>query len=353
MTIHTRIFKEISSSTEMPDQSPAKRQDGNRLVVCLASFAFLLLALALCPFVGYADVGIDILWNSENYAETDRQIFFLLRLPRVLFAALAGAALSIAGVVYQATLRNDLAEPFSLGVAGGAALGAVLGMQVSFLSSYAASVPLLAFTGSIAAIFIVYTISMRRGGTLSPETLILAGVALNLFFGAIILVVQYLTDPYQTVQIIRWMMGGIPVVGKAQLFVGIAILLVSWLTLMTLSKQIDILTLGEFPAFHLGVSVGKLRLITLTIGSVLTAAVVSVAGPIGFVGLIIPHIMRRIGGATHGYLLIAAPLAGGAFLVCCDTLARTLLDGTELPVGILTAALGSPFFIWILWRKKK
>jgi iron complex transport system permease protein len=235
-------------------------------------------------------------------------------------------------------------------VAGGASFGALLMMNIAPAAAVSFLVPAASFAFATLAVALIYALA-RFGRSVSPASLILAGVTMNLIFAAGILAVQYLSDPYQTVTMIRWLMGGVDVdsLGKVAV-VAIASGVAAVYTFFR-SRALNLLSLGEITAAHLGVETARLRVTLLAAASIIAAAVVAYAGPIGFVGLIVPHMIRRLAGPDHRILLPASALAGASFLVVCDTIARTAFAPTEIPVGIVTAFLGGPFFLWILFRR--
>ncbi len=317
-----------------------------------------LVVAALCPLIGSTPIdlaralGLKGAAAGGGAANLDAQILFGIRLPRVLFGLLAGGALAMSGAVFQALLRNDLATPYTLGVSGGATVGALLALRWAPGVAGGAITPLAAFATAALAVALIYALASLRGPGAPPATLLLAGVTLNLLFGSIILFIQYLSDPYQTYTLLRWLMGGLDISGYgAALALGGATA-AGGAALLALARSLNLISFGDQTAAHLGVAVERTRLIALAAASLMTAIVVSFAGPIGFVGLIIPHALRRLFGADHRVLLPACALAGGAFLVVCDTGARTVFAPTELPVGVVTSFLGAPFFLYILFRRR-
>ncbi len=287
-------------------------------------------------------------------SETGRVILLELRLPRVIFAFLVGFSLAMIGVVFQALLQNELATPYTLGVSSGGALGAVIaiksGLAFTFLGFTATAI--FSIAGSLLTIYIIYHIA-RSGAGLSPLILILTGVTVSLLFSSLILFVHYLADFTETYRMIRWLMGGLQIVGWYYSLVLLPFVLLVSIYFFRQATALNILSSGDELALSKGVDVLHLQRSIFFIGSALTGFVVAFAGPIGFIGLIIPHLLRMIVGADHRKLLIAAPFFGGTFLIWCDTLARTIITPAELPVGIITAMLGGPFFIWLLIKKKK
>ncbi|MEQ8821746.1 MAG: iron ABC transporter permease [Sumerlaeia bacterium] len=322
--------------------------------------AVLLGAVLWAPTVGPTELSLARALDSSIPAETntDRIVLFELRLPRVALALAVGVALALAGAAFQALLRNDLATPYTLGVSGGASLGALLVLQAAGGAGAGAAVlyglvPLAAFAGGAAAAATVLVLAARSRGPGSERgaSLILAGVTLNLLFGAAVMILQYRSDPYEVAGMIRWLMGSLDatdftaaaVVGGGAVLVG-AILMAS-------AMALNVMTLGDATAAHLGFHPGRVRALCLMAGALGAALCVAYAGPVGFVGLIIPHMMRRFTGPDHRRLLPACALAGAAFLVLCDAVGRLLGGNTEIPVGIVTAVLGGPFFLWLLFRR--
>jgi iron complex transport system permease protein len=323
----------------------------------LAILALVLLAtLAVAPLVGPTTISLGRAFDRAIPLDqnTDAVIFFNTRLPRILFAALVGAALAGAGAVYQALLRNDLATPYTLGISGGASFGALLAMR--WLAPLVAGatfvlIPLAALSGAGLAMLLVTLLARRPTVSDRTHTLLLAGVTLNLLFSSGILIVQYLSDPHQAFAMLRWMMGGLDV-GSMALCAGLAApVLLGFALLMTQAQALNVMSIGDRTALHLGLDADRVRLVGLSTASLMAALVVAWAGPIGFVGLVVPHLLRRFVGPDHRYLLPAVGLGGAAFLVVCDTLARTIANPLELPVGIVTAAIGGPFFLWVLFRR--
>ena len=308
-------------------------------------------ALVGAPLAGSQEVSLTDVLRGEPTAAA---IFWQLRLPRVLLALLAGAGLAVSGLGFQTLFRNDLAEPYTLGVASGAALGAVLALRLEE-SAALLGLPVIAlasFAGALGATALVVGLSLRRHDT-ATSTLLLAGIAVSLSCSAIILFLQYLADSTQTFRMVRWMMGGLSVVGYGEVLWVLPWVLGGSALLLILRWDLNLLLLGEELASSRGVDLGRLRLKVLLAASLMIGALVAVAGPIGFVGLMVPHILRRWVGHDHLYLAPACVLGGGAFLVLCDLVARTIMAPAELPVGVLTALLGGPFFLWLLiWRTK-
>lgn len=318
-----------------------------------ALFVLLLLWLAVAvgaPLVGSQPVSLaDVLRGDP----TAGAIFWQLRLPRVLLALLAGAGLAVSGLAFQTLFRNELAEPYTLGIATGAALGAVLSLRLEEMGVLLGMplVSLASFAGAIGATALVVGLAWRRQG--STATLLLAGIAVSLSCSALILFLQYLSDSTQTFRMVRWMMGGLSVVGYGEVLWAAPWVLGGAAVLLALRWDLNLLLTGEELAASRGVDLVRLRLRVLGVSSLMIGALVAVAGPIGFVGLMVPHMLRRWVGHDHLFLAPACLLGGGAFLAVCDVAARTVMSPAELPVGVLTALLGGPFFLWLLVLGRK
>jgi iron complex transport system permease protein len=267
----------------------------------------------------------------------------------VLLAILAGGALAVSGLAFQTLFRNPLAEPYTLGVAGGAALGAVLAMQLEWIGSAVGfpAVAAAAFIGALSVSLIILGLAVTRFGV-EVTTLLLAGIAISISCSAMILFLQYLADFTKTFRMVRWMMGGLSVVGYGEVFWVLPWVVVGGVVLLGHRWDLNLLLTGEELAASRGVSLVRVRFAVLGVTSAMIGALVSVTGPIGFVGLIVPHMLRRWVGHDHLFLIPACLLGGGIFLAICDLGARTIMAPAELPVGILTALLGGPFFLWLL-----
>ncbi|HTV03339.1 MAG TPA: iron ABC transporter permease [Luteitalea sp.] len=317
--------------------------------------AVLLATLVVAPLVGSTHIDLRAVLDRSRPFEgnLDAQIFFIARLPRVLAAGLVGATLAVAGVVMQALLRNPLATPFTLGVSSGSALGAML--AITFLPTWTSgavtSVPLASLAGSLGAVAIVYALAQVRHRGFSTDVLLLAGVTLNAFFSALILLVQYLSDFTQTMRTLRWLMGDLDVAGYAPLAVATLLLLPAMAIFAWLPRSLDALALGAEHAGSRGVPVVAVQRFAFFASSLATGVAVSLAGPIGFVGIIVPHLVRLLVGADHRLVMPSAALFGAAFLIGCDAIARIVIAPVELPVGVVTAVLGGPFFLWLLIRR--
>jgi iron complex transport system permease protein len=305
--------------------------------------------LAVCPFIGMEHVPLRAVLGTD--AGNLRTIFWQIRIPRVCIGFLAGMGLALCGMAFQAMFRNALATPFTLGVAGGASLGAALyvrlGLAFSILSVSGVSV--FAFFGALGSICLVYGLTRLRRG-FSTATMLLAGIAVNLFCSSLILLIQYLCDFTHSFQILRWLMGGLEIMGYESVFNLAPLIVAGILVLFALTRELDLMASGEELAISRGVNVHRVKRVLFLTTSVCVGGVVSVCGPIGFVGLMVPHICRLLVGGNHRRLLPATCLFGGTFLTLCDTVARTLIAPAEIPVGVITSVLGGPFFVWLLMR---
>jgi iron complex transport system permease protein len=329
-----------------------------RALLVYAGFGALALAAHLfAPLVGSTSISLSrALDGSVPFASNvDAQIFFIARLPRTLAAGLVGASLAGSGVILQALLRNPLAEPFTLGVSAGSALGAMSAILLAppILVLGVSAVPLAAFTGAVGAVAIVYALASARHRGFSTDVLLLTGVTLNAFFYAIILFLQYRADPGETVQTLRWLMGNLDVSGYGPLLVALPLVVAAFVIFLWLPRALNLLTLGPESAATRGVDVLRVQRLSFFSASIATGAAVSLAGPIGFVGIVVPHMVRLLVGSDHRLVLPGAALLGAAFLVGCDLVARTIMAPVELPVGIITAVIGGPFFLWLLFSRRR
>ena len=317
--------------------------------------ALMIVTLLVTPLVGPTSIDLRrALDFSIPFADNvDAQIFFVARLPRTLAGACVGALFASAGVVFQGLLRNPLATPFTLGVSTGAALGAVLAItfDVSLAFLGISAVPVAAFAGSLMAVGIVYALAQARHRGLSTTVLLLAGVTMNAFFSAMILFVQYFASFADTYRTLRWLMGDLDVASYQPILAALPTMIVAFAVFAWLARPLNLLSLGPDSAESRGLDVAKAQRAAFLSASLATGAAVSIGGPIGFVGIIIPHLVRLLVGPDHRLVLPASALFGAAFLVACDLVARTILAPVELPVGIITALIGGPFFLWLLIRK--
>ena len=327
-----------------------------RLVVTLTAFGGLtVVTLLVAPLVGPTPIALATVFDrSLPFAENiDAQIFFIARLPRALAGALVGSSLAAAGVVFQALLRNPLATPFTLGVSAGASLGAMLVITFGAPAVVGGvpAVPIASLVGSLGAAGIVYALATLRHHGLSTTVLLLAGVTLNSFLSAVILFVQYFSDFSQTFQTVRWLMGNLDVSGYRPILFALPLTALAFAGFAWLPRSLNLLTLGADSAASRGVDVLRTQRLAFLSASMATGAAVSLSGPIGFIGIVIPHLVRLIVGADHRIVMPASACLGASFLVMCDVGARTLMAPLELPVGVITALIGGPFFLWLLIRR--
>jgi iron complex transport system permease protein len=293
--------------------------------------------------LGSVFISPEKLWQSE--------ILWQIRLPRVILAALIGLLLSVSGVLLQGVLRNPLADPYILGISAGAGVGAAVSMLMGaqFLLFGMSSLPAGAFIFALLAVFAVYKLSQVAGRT-APETLILAGVALSAFCAAILSFIIITTGNLQAIYF--WLLGSLSSASWSNVLTVLPYVIVGGGIAYLFSKELNALLLGEEMAATLGVNVENTRLILIGAASLMTAAAVSVSGLIGFVGLIIPHWIRLIIGPNHRLLIPASALSGMLLMVVADTLSRTILSPLEIPIGIIMALVGAPFFLYLLRRRR-
>jgi iron complex transport system permease protein len=326
----------------------------------------LALGIAICIGAGLGAVSISpittakvlthhflqIPWLS-SWSEMEKTIILDVRLPRIMVALLAGFALASAGVIFQALLRNPLADPFVIGVSSGAAVGAVIAMALHLPISWfgISTIPVFSFLGGLGTILLIFTIAQTRG-RIQSTTLLLAGVIVNAFFSAVIMFLASVIDADNIQRFILWMMGHLEIVEPKLLIVVSVLLFFGWIILLIYSRDLNVLSLGEESASQLGIDVERTKKIVFIAAALISGAVVSISGIIGFVGLLIPHIVRSFVGSDHRILLPASGLSGAIFLILADTIARTIIAPTEIPVGVITALCGAPFFIYILRSKK-
>ncbi|NTW71494.1 MAG: iron chelate uptake ABC transporter family permease subunit [Eubacteriaceae bacterium] len=321
-----------------------------------------LAAILLSTTIGIADISITqtikilaskilrLDFDLGNLKASTITIIWLIRFPRVLLAFFVGGALAICGVSYQGIFKNPMADPFILGVSSGAALGATIGIitKVQFDLFGINAISVLAFAGAVASLFIVYNIS-KIGNKVPVTTLLLSGIAIGQFLSALISLSMIFSNDLH--KIIFWTMGSFNAKSWNQLVMVVPYAIIGFVIIYSSHREMDIMLLGEDTASQLGVDTEKLKKKILVTTALVTAAAVSVTGIIGFVGLIIPHIVRIITGPKHKVLLPFSFVFGGLFMIACDTIARSLMS-QEIPVGIITAIFGGPFFIYLLRERK-
>ncbi len=302
--------------------------------------------------VGSAGVPLEDVLEALRGAsdEPTRVIVWELRLPRILLAALVGGALALAGAVFQALLRNPLADPYVLGVSGGAAVGAVLALALGASRVSALALPLAALAGALGATALVFRIATAPRRALDTRVLLLAGVIAGAFFNAVILLLLTFASAETFRSAIFWMMGSLAGSGWRAPLVLAAFVVPASAALIALGRPLNLLAIGEDTALFLGTRVERVKVAAYFLASLLVAGSVAAAGVIGFIGLVVPHALRLAWGGDHRFLLPACLLAGGAFLIGADTLARSVTDAMELPVGVVTALVGVPVFALLLRR---
>lgn len=333
-------------------QTPARQPPvGARVIKALAILTLVLLASVA---VGLA-VGSQRIHPASLFSDSfSRTLFFRLRLPRVLMGMVIGASLAVTGGALQALFRNPLADPYTLGVSGGGALGASIAIALGW-SARVAGIPLVfaaSFAGAMLAVSLVRMIALT-GTVVLPGALLLSGVVVNLISAAGVLTVQYLTDPTSALRILRWLIGSLDVVGLDPIVRMLMVLAPAWVALLAFSRQLNLLAIDEDTAATLGVNVRRCETIVHSLCALIVGVTVSAGGAIGFVGLIVPHAVRLMFGEDLRIVLPGSLLLGAAFLVLADALARTALPSSELPVGAITGLLGGPVFLWLLRRRQQ
>lgn len=337
----------------------------NQRVIILSGVLLVLLVVVMiisaahgAAQIPYADVARLILHElgfdvGVNLPASQATIINQVRLPRIIVGALTGAALATAGVTLQGTFRNPLADPSIIGVSVGGSLGAVIAITLGLANNGLWVLPLFAFVGAMASAILVYALSLVNGKS-QPATLLLAGVAINAFLGALISALLLFTNQFPELQaILSWLIGGLRGRGWAHAGAIVIPVVVTTGLLFAFARDLNLMLMGEETAQGLGVNVARTRLILLMLAALSTGAAVSIAGPIGFVGLVVPHMLRLIVGPDHRLLLPVSALGGAVFLVATDTLARIVIQPAELQVGIITNLLGAPFFLYLLYRNRR
>jgi iron complex transport system permease protein len=345
----------FSHNAESLDQS-ARATLRKTLVVCGALGVMLILIVIVATTMGSERIPIvDTLRalftggaNSGALTATQRAILFDIRLPRILLAATVGASLATAGASYQALLRNPLAEPFLLGISNGAAVGTMVALV--FFGANDWTRPVMAFAGALGATLIVYRLARGRAGV-SPERLILAGVIVMTFQSSLIVFITTLMDATRIRSFTFWLLGDLSQAASGSLWIATLATIAGIVTLNFKARPLNLLMLGERDAFDLGVEVARVRLQVFLAASLLVGVSVALSGSVGYVGLVVPHLVRMSTGGDNRLTIPAAALAGASFVVVADTLARTVIAPRELPVGAITALIGAPLFIYLLKRR--
>ncbi|MEJ2331571.1 MAG: iron ABC transporter permease [Desulfobulbaceae bacterium] len=294
---------------------------------------------------------LAILAGKTNPDSATATILYQIRLPRVILAAFVGGSLALGGLVFQALLRNPLAEPYILGISGGSAIGAILAMLLGL--SYFPGVTIFSFTGSLLVLAFVTTLAGTTMGNtmLSRDSLLLGGVMMNAFCAAVIMFLISMTRSFQVQHILYWLMGDLATMQKGQLPI-LLLVLPCFVIIFILARPMNLLLLGRETAAAMGINVKSIVMLLLVITSLMVSIIVSLSGLIGFVGLVIPHIFRLLLGPDHRLLVPSCLLGGASYLIVCDLLARVLPSSGELPVGIITALIGAPLFIVLLLRSR-
>jgi iron complex transport system permease protein len=320
----------------------------NRALLLIALVAAA--AVLATPWLGMQSLGWADVWGGGDPLLGD--IFWKLRLPRTLTALLAGCGLALGGAAFQALFRNPLAEPFTLGVSSGASAGVALALYLgggAVLGGLLSLENVFSFTGALLAIGIVYVFS-RLKTDFSAATLLLAGVAVNFFFSSLIMLLQHLVDPHNAARMFRAMIGGIAAANQRHLLLTLPFVLLGAALTVAHYRELDIMSCGEETALARGVETGRVRRRLFIGDSLMVGGITALCGPVGFVGLVAPHICRMLVGPDHKRILPASALFGGAFLVLADLAAKLVIAPAELPVGVVSSLCGAPFFLWLLLR---
>jgi len=315
--------------------------------------ALLIISIWCGVAIGSVHIPLEVLWN-QAVDETAANIFWKIRLPRVLLAGLVGASLSIAGAAFQGLLKNPLADPYTLGVSSGASVGAVMtiffNISIPVVGLYA--LPTFSMVGAIITMVVVMSFARIVDRSLKMETLILTGVIFSSFLGSLISLMIALSGE-ELRQVIGWLLGSVSMRGWPYVQMIIPFVIVGSLMIWTQRRELNVLLYGEERAKHLGVNVKRSKYLILAGGSMLTGAAVAVSGTIGFVGLVVPHMTRMIWGSDHRHLLPLSFLNGATLLIICDLVARTIILPRELPIGVITAFIGAPVFSYIFYKQRR
>lgn len=323
-----------------------------RLVMLAATLVFAaVISLGTGPVALSSTSLLDAL--TGNADATTRAILFDLRLPRTILAAVVGGGLAASGATFQALLRNPLAEPYVLGISGGAAVGAVLGIVTGVAAASSWGLPVAAFAGAVGTIALVFWIATRVGRTFDSRVLLLAGVVIGAFFNAVILLLLTFARIEDFRSAVFWLMGSLGTASWQSAGLVALYILPLAAVLIALARALNLLALGDETATYLGVRADRIKTLAYVVASLLVAASVATCGVIGFIGLIVPHALRLVWGGDHRFLMPGCLLAGGAFLLLADTAARTLAAPAELPVGVITAIIGVPLFVLLLTRSAR
>ncbi len=326
------------------------------ILLVVVMFVSLYVGTIKVPILGSIDSLLHVLGIQSSFAspltQEQQAVLWYIRLPRILVGILVGAALAMAGTVMQGVFSNHLADPGIMGVSAGASLGAVIAISLGLTSISMYYMPVMAFVGAFCSVSMTIMLTIR-GGKVQPATLLLAGVAISMLLGAFTSGILTFMNEYRLREFLFWMVGGLDYRRWEHVGLALGPILGGFLILTLLARHLNILVLGDVEAKSLGLPVMKYRLLFLFIASFITATAVCMSGSIGFVGLIVPHIMRILVGADHRVLLPSAALAGAIFLIFCDTLGRIIIEPSEIRVGIMTALIGAPYFLFLLRRLRR
>ncbi len=325
------------------------KSDFSKSILIVSLFIASIIIILATPLIGMKLLSLTDVFDFSNSENRDHTIFWKMRIPRALMAFMAGAVFAISGMVFQAIFRNPLVSPFTLGVSAGASLGAAiyiwLGISFTFLTF--SGISFFSFIGAAFSITIIWTLANMKK-KISMTTMLLAGVAVSFSFASLIMLIQYVSGISESVRITRWLMGGLIVFGYDSIRSVLPLAIGGLLLVLFFRNELNLFTVGEELATSRGVNTTlTVKILFLSI-SIMIGGIVSVCGPIAFIGIISPHICRFVIGPDHRYLAPATFLFGGSFLTICDTFARTLCPPAEIPVGVITSLLGGPFFLWIL-----
>ena len=315
-----------------------------RHVSYAALLALLALTCIISVFVGAVDVPFGEIFESS---------IVRLRIARILLGVVAGAGLSVAGVIFQALLRNPLAEPYVLGVSSGAGLGAAMAIVLGLSAWGIWMLPAMAFAGALGTIILVYMLARTPSGSVPVHTLLLSGVIVSAVLSSMLMFMVSVSGSKEIHNVVWWLLGNLQIYDWALLRLAAVVVACGVLFTMFFARDLNVMTLGEQPAAHLGLHPERTKKLFFIVASLMTGAAVATCGLIGFVGLIVPHAVRLAIGPDHRHLVPTCALVGAAFLVVADSFARTVIAPTELPIGVVTAFLGGPFFLFLLRRRKR
>jgi iron complex transport system permease protein len=323
----------------------------------IVAFLVLIVVMFACSMVGTESVCLKTIFNGAGTPESvnpDYEIFVRVRLPRIILACMVGAALACSGVVFQALLRNPLADPYILGISSGAGLGVIIAVisGIDWMLLGRSPVAFFAFAGALGTVWLVWSIG-RLTGKFHVTGLLLAGVVVNAFFSAVIMFLTSIARSQQVHSTIFWLMGNITEEDFLILWLGTGFVIAGIISLFYISPKLNALSFGEEDARSMGINIARTQVIAFAIAAAITAVAVSLSGLIGFVGLIVPHAVRLIFGPDHRQLLPLSGIFGAIFLVIADTLARIIIAPAQLPVGVVTAIIGGPFFLVLLVKYSK